>query len=368
MLDIALKLIKKIKDNGFDAYIVGGFVRDYVLGIESNDVDVCTNAEPKDIRKIFKNNCLPNEAYGSVVVIFKKVRFEITTFRREIRYVNNRKPVEFEFISDLYEDLKRRDFRINTLCMDEDMHIIDLLDGNDDIKNREINTVGDSYLKFREDSLRILRAIRFATILNFRLSDDVKNSILENKHLVKKLSYDRKKSELNKIFTSKNVRYGVKLLIELGLDKELQLNNISDIKYFDDLMGIWALLKVDKIYPFTKNEQELMEQIRECLKLDNFDSYNLYKYGLYINSVVADIKNLDKKIIIEKYNNLPIKARNELLIDGNDIMGVLNLKQGKYLRLILDDIEKKVLFKKLENNKEVLINYVVSHYGNGSHI
>jgi len=361
MLKTALKLINKIEDNGYQAYIVGGFVRDKILGISSNDIDICTSARPSDIRNIFPTSCLPNEDYGSVTVIVKNIRFEITTFRKEITYLNNRKPVEFEYINDLSEDLKRRDFKINTLCMDKDGNIIDLLNGNIDIKSREINTVGDSYLKFSQDSLRILRAIRFATILDFRLSDDVKQAIIKSKKYLKNLSNTRKKEELNKIFASVHVKYGVKLLLELGLDKELELDNLKNIKCFDDLMGIWAQLKVDNIYPFTKNEKELMKNIRVVLELDNLDSLTLYRYGLYVNSVTADIKGIDKKIITKLYNNLPIKCRNDILINGEEIMQLLNTKPGKYLRTIIDNIEEEIIKGNLSNTKEELINYVLNY-------
>ena len=362
MLDTALKLIKKIEDHGFVAYIVGGFVRDHLLGISSNDIDICTNAKPLDIRNIFKNACLPNECYGSITVVLKNVHFEITTFRRDITYLNNRKPIEFEYINDLLDDLKRRDFKINTICMDKNGKVIDLLDGRYDLEKQEINTVGDSYNKFSEDSLRILRAVRFATILNFKLSDDVKKSILLTKDYVKNLSYDRRKEELNKIFTSKNVRYGIKLLIELGLDKELELINLSKIHDFDDLMGIWAQLNVEDIYPFSKNEKELMKQIREVLEKDNLDSYTLYKYGLYVCSVVADIKGINKKTITNKYNKLPILSRNEIVINGSDIIELLNIKPGKLIKNIISDIELKILNNELKNEKEVLEKYIISTY------
>lgn len=362
MLETALKLISKIEDKGFSAYIVGGFVRDYILGLNSNDIDICTNAQPVDIRNIFKNACLPNEAYGSITVVLRNIRFEITTFRREITYLNNRKPVEFEYINDLLEDLQRRDFRINTMCMDKNGNIIDLLNGREDINHREINTVGNSYLKFSEDALRILRAVRFATSLDFRLSLDVKSAILETKHYLKKLSCNRKKEELNKIFTSTHVRYGIKLLIELGLDKELELKNLSKINNFDDLMGIWAQLNVDDIYNFTKNEIQIMNQIRTVLELDNLDPIVLYKYGLYVNSVAADIKGIDKKIVTYKYNKLPIKCRSDLSINGVDIIKILNTKPGRELKVILADIENKILLNKLENNFDVLKNYILDNY------
>lgn len=363
MLDIALKLISKIEEHGFAAYIVGGFVRDYILGIKSNDIDICTNAQPMDIRNIFHNACLPNEAYGSITVVLKNVRFEITTFRREITYINNRKPVEFEYINDLLEDLKRRDFRINTMCMNNNGEIIDLLDGKKDLEKREINTVGNSFHKFSEDALRILRAVRFATILNFNLSEDVKKSILETKHYVRNLSYDRKREELDKIFTSVNVRYGIKLLIELGLDKELELTNLIKIRNYDDLMGIWTQLDVGGIYTFTKNEHQIMNSIKEVLKLDNLDLVNLYKYGLYVNSVAAGIKGIDKKLVTRKYSEIPIKARSDIKINGVDIIKILNITPSRYLREIITDIENKIITGKLVNESNVLSRYVLDNYG-----
>ena len=362
MLDKALKFIQTINENGYEAYIIGGFVRDHLLGIESNDIDICTNAKPSDIREIFKENCMPNDDYGSVVVNVQNTQYEVTTYRKEISYINNRKPLEYEYINDLSEDLKRRDFTINTICMDKDGNIIDLLNGKDDLVKREINTVGDSETKFSEDSLRILRAVRFATQLDFRLSEDVKESILKTKHLLKSLSMERKKEELNKIFTSTHINYGIRLLLELGLDEELELSNLKKLNKYDDLMSIWALLNVDDIYPFTKNEKDMMDDIRKVLELDNLDSMTLYKYGLYVNSVAGGIKGLDKKQIAYKYENLPIKDRNEINITGEDIMRVLNIEPGKMIKDVLDDIEESIIMGKLENNTDSIIEYIVNKY------
>lgn len=363
MLENALKLLKKIEDNGYKAYIIGGFVRDYILGVESNDIDICTNAKPKDIHKIFKNSCLPNEDYGSVTVIVKNIRYEITTFRKEYSYVGNRKPNDFEFIDDLYEDLKRRDFLINTLCIDRFGNILDILNGRKDLDNGVIHTVGNSYNRFTEDAFRILRAIRFATTLNFELSCDIKNSILETRNLLKNISYERKREELDKIFTSTNVLYGVSLLIELGLDKILDIPNLSKVKNFDDLMGVWAQLDVlTNTYRFTSNEKDLIIGIKNVLNMDNYNPLSLYRYGLYANSVAAGIKNLDKKKVTHIYNELPIHNRNDIAINGRDIALALNKEPGGYIKVIIKDIENKILYSVLENNKEILLKYILDNY------
>ena len=363
MLKNALKILNKIEENGFKAYIVGGFVRDYVLGINSKDVDIATSATPKDIMEIFKNSVLPKVEYGSVTLYIKDERYEITTFRKEIRYINNRKPIEIEYIDDLLEDLKRRDFKMNTLCMDKAGKIIDLFDGKKDIENKVINTVGDSDYKFSQDSLRILRAIRFATILNFKLSDEVKNAIINNKYLLKNLSYNRKKQELDKIFSSNNSKYGVELLLELELDKELEIYNLDKINLSNDIIGIWASLDISEGYKheFSSSEKEIIKYVKIVLET-GITNYSLYKYGLYTNQIVANMNHIDKSKIVGLYESLPIKSRKELDMTANDIERILNKKKGPFLRDIFDNIEKEVINRKLENKKEVIEEYILNNY------
>ena len=365
MLDVAFSLLKDITSKSYKAYIVGGFVRDYVLGIESNDIDITTNATPKQIKEIFEDSCLPTEDYGSITVIKKGVRFEITTFRKEIEYSNNRKPIEIKYIDDLFQDLLRRDFVINTLCMDQDGKILDYLGGQEDINNKVIRTVGSADDKFKEDCLRILRAVRFATILDFSLTDEIIDAINKNKYLLRNLSFSRKKSELEKIFTSPNYKKGIKLLLSLGLDKELEIPNLSKVllSSTSSLIGIWSILNVTDKYPFNKNELDLISDINKTIKLNNLDPYNLYVYGLYANSVAGEIKNLDIKSISESYSELVIKSRNDIDISSELIMKLLNRKPGKYLKEIYNDIEKEILYKRLKNRKEDICKYILEKYG-----
>ena len=364
MLEVALKLLKEITSHSYQAYIVGGFVRDYLLGIESNDIDITTNATPKQIKEIFEDSCLPNEDYGSVTVIMKGVRFEITTFRRDIEYVNNRRPLEIQYIDDLYEDLLRRDFVINTLCMDENGQILDYLGGQEDLKKHVVRTIGDAHQKFFEDSLRILRAVRFATILDFTLDDDIVKAIKDTKYLLYHLSFYRKKEELDKIFTSSNYRKGIQLLLELGLDKELEIPNLRKVLDTEavSLIGIWTILDVEDKYTFQRNEKELISNVKKVLPYSQLDPYVLYQYGLYVNSVAGEIKKINIKDITEAYNHLVIKSRNDIEIDANTIMEVLQRKPGKYIKDIFSDLEKEILYHRISNKKEVLISYILEHY------
>ena len=228
MLDTALRILNEITNQGFEAYIVGGFVRDYLLGITTNDVDICTSATPKDIKEIFENITLPRVDYGAVRLNFKNYRFDIMTFRKESEYSNNRQPLEVKYIKDLLIDLQRRDFKMNTVCMDKNGDIIDLIDGKKDIENKIINTVGDSISRFVEDPLRILRAVRFYTTLEFELSDEVKTAILRTKNELRRLSYQRKKDELDNLDNAVLFKYGLYVNVIAGTIKGLDRKEIGE--------------------------------------------------------------------------------------------------------------------------------------------
>ena len=362
MLDDALKLLNILNEKGFQAYVVGGFVRDSIIGIESNDIDITTDATPKQITQIFPDSYLPCDDYGSVTVMFKNIRFELTTFRREISYSDHRRPDKVEYITNLYDDLTRRDFTINALCIDNEGHVLDFLNGRDDLDKGIIKCIGDADNKFQDDALRILRAIRFATILDFKLDEDVINSINKNKHLLRGLSYNRKKEELDKIFSCSNAKKGIDLLLRYNLDEALELVNLKNVEDTSSLISIWSILDVLDIYPFSNNEKNLIINIREVLSHNNLDPFILYKYGLYVNSVAADIKGIDKRKVTESYNGLAIHTKSDLDISSNDIMALLNKGPGPYLKEIYNDLINKVLYDKINNNKDSLKDYIIKNY------
>ena len=358
MLESALKLLKELTSHDYKAYIVGGFVRDYLLGRESQDIDVCTNATPKEIKEVFEDSFLPTEDYGSVIVNKYGIRFEITTFRKEFSYQDHRKPVEIQYIDDLYQDLLRRDFTINAICIDENGEVIDFLGGRDDLERKLIRTIGDAADRFQEDALRILRAIRFATVLDFQLDASISSAILETRHLLSELSYQRKKEELDKTFASGHADKGIDLLLQYHLDKNLELEKLSQVENTDSVIGIWSVLDVDLLYPFSNNEKEMMADIRKAMSLNNLDPMALYEYGLYVNSVAGEMKGLDKKKITESYNALIIHSRSDLDVTSEEIMECLDREPGEYLSDIYEDIEREVLYRRLPNQKQKLLSYI----------
>lgn len=360
MKKITQEILQIIYDYGYVAYAVGGYVRDMLLNIKSNDIDITTNATPMELKNIFPDIVIPKKNYGSVTLIYKNVRFEITTHRRESNYVDNRHPLNIEYVNDLKTDLLRRDFTINAICMDKDGNIIDLLGGIDDLNNKVIKTIASSDKSFKDDSLRILRAVRFATTLGFTLSSSIIKAIEMNKHLLKNLSYDRKKYELDHIFASVHAKDGILLLEQLDLLEILELD-ITRVHDYSDLIGIWSMINA-KSYNFSNAEKDLIKKINEVYELDNLNKYVLYKYGLYVNLQAGLNKGIDKKIITEIYQNLPIHSRSDIKIDAIKICDILNRKPDYLINDIFIELEKNILNNNLTNDEDELINFVEKNY------
>lgn len=192
MYQEALNILKKINDLGYDGYIIGGYPRDKYLSIENYDIDICTNMLPEEIIKNF--NVTKNNGYGSLII---NNSFEITTYRKD-KYNDSRFPF-IEYVETLKEDLQRRDFTINTLCIDLNGNYIDLMNARKDLDNKIIKTIKNADESFKEDPLRIIRAIRFMIDLDFSLSEEVNEAIINNKLLLKKISQGRIKREIDKI-------------------------------------------------------------------------------------------------------------------------------------------------------------------------
>lgn len=214
-----IEVLSIINSNGYEAYIVGGSVRDLILNKKPNDYDITTNARPKEIKKIFKDykTVLVGEEFGTVLIVFKGEAIEITTYRIESGYKDKRRPENIEFTLNLQEDLSRRDFTINALAYHPKCGVIDYFGGLDDLKNRKIKTVGNPYNRFNEDGLRLLRCIRFSSQLNFEIEDNTFTAVIENSENIKNVSNDRIRDELFKILLTKKPSHGIRLLNDSNL-------------------------------------------------------------------------------------------------------------------------------------------------------
>ena len=362
MLEQSLEVLKRIEEYNKKAYIVGGFVRDYILGIQSYDVDICTEATPIELKEIFSDALLPSEKYGSVILYYKKIRYEITTFRVDNEYINNRVPINTEYTSDLLTDLKRRDFTINTICIDSNGNIIDLLNAKEDVKNKIIKSVGDPNKKIEEDALRILRAIRFSTILDFNIDKDLEEAIINNKKLVNNLSFFRKKEELFKIFSSKNASKGIELLKKYNLSKELNINLDNNIAVTKDIMGIWAQLDPSDRYQFTKTEKYSIDTLKSLINSKNITREDIYKYGEYLCLVAAEILNISKEQISNINDELQIHSIKDIDITSLELFNLI--KDKSKIKGILSDIEKQILNNNVNNSNKEIKEYLLNKYIN----
>lgn len=210
-------IIDEFYKNNYEAFMVGGCIRDVLLSKVPKDYDIATSAKPEITEKLFKRTIPTGIKHGTVTVLIDNEPYEVTTYRTEGEYKDNRRPDEVYFVSDIKEDLSRRDFTINAFAYNSREGLKDFFGGLDDLNNGLIRSVGDANKRFNEDALRMLRAIRFSTQLNFDIEENTLNAIKNNKDLIKNISAERIRDELCKILISNNVRKGFNLLKECGL-------------------------------------------------------------------------------------------------------------------------------------------------------
>lgn len=223
--EIIIKTFKNLTNNGFEAFLVGGCVRDLMLYMKPKDWDITTNAKPEQIQKLFSKTVYENK-FGTVAVINEDTNdktlkvVEITPFRLESKYSDKRHPDKVSFTCNLEDDLKRRDFTINAMAFNIVSHeTIDLFNGQEDLKNKVIKTVGNPEDRFNEDALRILRAVRLATELSFTIKEQTKEALKKQAYLLEIIAKERIRDEFIKIIMTDKPSTGIKMMRELGILK-----------------------------------------------------------------------------------------------------------------------------------------------------
>ncbi len=360
----AIKIINKLNESGFEAYLVGGCVRDFVMEKIPTDYDITTSATPDEIKNLFEKTIDTGIKHGTVSVIFEKEIFEVTTFRCESDYEKNRKPKKVEFVKSLKEDLKRRDFTMNAMCINSKGEIIDLFSGIEDIKNKIIRCVGEAEIRFEEDALRMLRCIRFACRTGFNIEEKTFDAIKNKAHLVKNISVERIKNELDGAlmgeFTQK-----LSLLKETNLEEYILKNARYDLVLNapKDLNIRWALMLYDN-----ENPKKLLNR----LKFDNKSkreimSYLLNKDTLLINNegylrrfiYESKTESFEKYIEFRKavdssisYINVKPIFLKDLKINGNTLLE-MNFEKNK-IGAVLAKLLYMVFENEALNNEETL--------------
>lgn len=210
-------IIDKYYESGFEAFMVGGCVRDALLGRTPEDYDITTSALPNITESLFKKTIPTGIQHGTVTVIIEGENYEVTTYRTEGRYLDNRHPSDVQFVTNIKEDLARRDFTINAFAYNDKAGLIDYFNGFEDLNNQIIRAVGDADKRFQEDALRMLRAIRFSCQLGFSIEPSTLKAIKTNAELIKNISMERIRDEFCKILISPNAVKGIELLNETGI-------------------------------------------------------------------------------------------------------------------------------------------------------
>ncbi len=261
----ARSIIKTLHDNGHKAFLVGGCVRDALLGIKPGEYDITTSALPGEVRKLFKRNVPIGESFGVILILIDEMQFEVATFRQERDYTDGRHPGNVNYTVSEIEDVVRRDFTINGMLYDpiaEELY--DHVNGEEDLKKGLIRTIGNAVERFSEDKLRMIRAVRFTSRFGFKMDGDTFNSISDNCSLIGSVSNERIRDEIVKIITQNNPGDGLKLLNETGLLKEIlpdvhTMIGIEQPPQFhpEGDVFIHTCLVLDKLYKNTRGKYSL---------------------------------------------------------------------------------------------------------------
>lgn len=385
----ALPVLNKIVEAGFEAYFVGGSVRDRVLGLTVNDVDIATSAMPNEIKEIFKRTIDIGIEHGTVMVLENGESYEITTFRTESTYKDFRHPDSVTFVRSLTEDLMRRDFTMNAIAMDIKGNLIDPFGGLLDIDKRIIRAVGKPEERFKEDALRMMRAVRFAAQLDFEIEGNTLLSIRQNAQLLTNIAIERIQVEFEKLLTGEWYFVGLAAMIKTDLylycpkladKKQALLTLIDRSTSFQNVRQAWAylLLKIDEhqmdqsFNPRTflkawklsnqliKESITIYEALVIRLERGYLNEWELFHLGIQFSLEVEDLMEQEglkqeHLLVLERYDNLPIKEKEELSVSGNDLMKETTVRPGKWMSEALESALKAVIYQKIDNEKQTII-------------
>lgn len=390
-------IVETLISNGFPAFFVGGCVRDRLLGRTITDMDITTRALPEQVMAIFERCITTGIQHGTVVVLGENHPFEVTTFRTEGNYEDFRRPSKVHFVSDLNEDLARRDFTINAMAFDLSLHILDPFGGRSDLEQKIVRTVGDSSLRFKEDALRMLRCIRFSAQLGFRIDKSTWEALQKCANLIQHIAMERVGSEVMKIISSSQPVTGLKLLLESGLISHFKSQLFVDEQFWkyqlsawddenfapitDDSMR-WAVLFTILQYDHKSAQQFLRKlkvsnsYINEILALLQFGQVmhsGPITHSAFIDATINYSRDVALKYIeLGRYlpkqfgeqlvnakqwiDQMPAYSLSDLKVSGKDLIDS-GIKPGQQLGRILQDMLSQVARKQLPNEYEALVKW-----------
>ncbi|MFE4141795.1 CCA tRNA nucleotidyltransferase [Peribacillus sp. YIM B13472] len=381
----SVPILEVIEEAGYEAYFVGGSVRDYILGRPINDVDIATSATPQEIKRIFPNTADIGIDHGTVLVITDTGTYEITTFRTESGYSDFRRPDSVQFVRSLTEDLQRRDFTMNAMAMDKTGKIIDPFNGKRDLEEKRIITVGNPHERFHEDALRMMRALRFVSQLDFDLDQETFDSLKENAQIISEIAVERILVEFEKLVAGSNKIRAFSLLLDSGLYQYLPLFS-SKKDHLMDLLNlplhqlkaaeIWSIIMVhtkdqelEKALRAWKLPLKTIRNIQRTIQLVKKEpsAIDVFQAGHDVTVQAAKVKaaltggNVSdaEENAHQRYNELIIKQMSDLAVTGTDLLNWHQENPGPWVKEYLEKILKAVLNEELRNDKEEIKRWLV---------
>ncbi|WP_028402726.1 CCA tRNA nucleotidyltransferase [Ectobacillus panaciterrae] len=377
----ASSIIRILKQRGYEAYFVGGSVRDYLINRPIGDIDIATSALPDEVMKIFPRHVPVGLEHGTVIVLDEDVAYEVTTFRTESGYEDFRRPSEVAFVRSLTEDLQRRDFTMNAIAMTEEGEILDPFGGRRAIQNKQIETVGNPHERFQEDALRMMRGVRFVSVLGFTLSEATKQAIAEHAPLLRHIAIERIAAEFEKLLLGRYVQQALPLLKETKLyeylpylekkQNELIQASVYEWAYVTTDTEAWALLlyivKINDAETVLRSWKLSNKKIKSITAVLNFlkkrhmqdwDELLLYEAGEEIAVMaetlyaILNCKHVHTQRVKKQYQSLPIHNRKQLQVTGTDLLQWTEKKGGPWVAALLEEIERAVLYRKTANSRE----------------
>ncbi|MGX6977743.1 CCA tRNA nucleotidyltransferase [Vagococcus elongatus] len=384
----AIPVMNKIREAGFEAYFVGGCVRDLLLGTPIHDIDIATNAFPQEIKGIFPRTIDVGIEHGTVLVLYHQNKYEITTFRTESGYQDFRRPDEVVFVRKLADDLKRRDFTINALAMTTEGQMIDLFGGQADLQRKIIRAVGEPQERFHEDALRMMRAVRFASQLGFSIEEQTLAAIKDHHALLHHISVERIQIEFIKLMSESKRSIGLTPFLECGLYESCPgfSNHLTGLTKLMTLPEteikkeavIWTIIayflnlkenEVNRFLRAWKLSNQLIKTVGTILpayhyRLHDFWTpltvYPLSREEVIMVEEMLALTNQTGRLseALACYDGLTIHSLKDLSISGADILASTKKKPGPWVGELLEEVEEKVILKDLPNDSQRLMQYV----------
>ena len=368
----AINVLEKFNEAGYEAYFVGGCVRDYLLNDEFSDIDITTNALPDEVKQIFRKSIDTGIQHGTVTILVNGDNFEVTTFRTEDDYIDHRTPEKVEFVSDLKEDLDRRDFTINAMALDSNGKLYDYHCGERDLRNKVIKTVNNPNERFFEDALRMLRAFRFSSKLGFEIEENTLKAIKNNAELIKFVSIERIVNEFRKLLTGRGNKRSLELLLDSNLNNYIpfldEISKIIDFSNYTFCQSLYILSKINDISFEKLKELKLsnkeIKQIKIYEKINEDFSSNvpleiiLYNYDVNDVTFIASYSNYCDKEDIERIK-LPIKSFNDIAITSMEIISIIDKPTGPWIKEIIKKLEEDIILYKIDNTKKDILDFLM---------